>query len=69
MYALTQLEFLDYLGFHKYLEEGPYNFIDLEFTNVYNQLEGYITAKNYNNNIKQLKEPKELKLLSEQARN
>ena len=38
MYALTQLEILDYLGFHKHLEEAGYDFIDLEFFGVYNEL-------------------------------
>ena len=38
MYAFTKLEILDYLGFHKHLEEAGYDFIDLEFFGVYNEL-------------------------------
>ena len=59
-YTLTKLKILDYLEFHKYLEEAGYDFIDLEFIGVCNELEVYITIKNYKNNVKPLKELKEL---------
>ena len=42
-----KLEILDYLGFHKYLKEAGYDFIDLEFINMYNELEVYIAVKKY----------------------
>ena len=55
MFAFIKLEILDYFGFHKYLKEAGYNFIDLEFINIYNELLVYITINNYKNNVKQLK--------------
>ena len=58
IYAFTKLKILDYLGFQKYLEETGYNFLDLEFIDKYHELELYITIKNYDNNVKPLKELK-----------
>ena len=68
-YTLAKLKILDYLGFHKYLEEAGCDFIDLEFIGVYNELEVYITIKNYKNNVKPLKELKELEFLRDQEIN
>ena len=69
IYAFMKLKILDYLGFQKYLEETGYDFLDLEFINKYHELELYITIKNFDNNIKPLKELKELQLLREQKIN
>ena len=66
MYAIAKLKILDYLGFHKYLEQTGYDFGNLEFIDIYNEIEVYIATKNYKNNVKQLKEWKKLELLREQ---
>ena len=66
MYACLKLVILDYLGFHKYSEQTGYNFNHLEISNIYHELEVYITTKN---NAKQLKELKELELLKKQEIN
>ena len=58
MYALMKLIILDYLGFHKYLEETGYDFFYLEFIDIYHELEVYTTNKNYKKNVKQLKRVK-----------
>ena len=58
IYAFMKLKILDYLGFQKYLEETGYNFLDLEFIDKYHELELHITIKNYDNNVKPLKELK-----------
>ena len=41
MFAFMKLEILDYFGFHKYLEETDYDYIDLEFIGIYQELEVY----------------------------
>ena len=56
LYDFLKLEILDYLELHKYFEESGYDFVHLEFTNIYNELEAYITFRNYENSIKPLKE-------------
>ena len=58
MYAFMKLIILDYLGFHKYLEETGYDFFDLEFIDIYHELEVYTANKNYEKNVKQLKRVK-----------
>ena len=45
MYAFMKLEILDYLGFHKYWEKAGYEFIDLEFIDIYYKLEVCIIIK------------------------
>ena len=47
MFAFIKREIFDYFGFHKYLKEAGYNFIELL---------AYITINNYKNNFKQLKD-------------
>ena len=69
MYAFMKLIILDYLGFHKYLEETGYDFFDLEFIDIYHELEVHTANKNYKKNVKQLKELKEIELLREQEKN
>ena len=69
MYAFIKLKILDYLKFHLYLEETGYDCFDLEFNDIYHELEVYVTIKNYKNNVKPLKKLKELKLLREQEIN
>ena len=69
MYAFMKLIILDYLGFHKYLEETGYDFFDLEFIDIYHELEVHTANKNYKKNVKQLKELKEIELLREQEIN
>ena len=39
MYALMKLKNLEYLEFYQYLEETGYDFVDLEFINIFNKLE------------------------------
>ena len=51
MYAFMKLKILDYLGFFKYLEETVYDFIDLEFIDIDNEMEVYVTIKNGNINV------------------
>ena len=57
MYAFTLLKVLDYLGFHKYLVETGYDFLDLEFIDIYDEIEVYIATKNYKNNLKKVHPP------------
>ena len=59
MYA--KLKILDYLGFHKYLEQTVYDFGNLECIDIYNEIEVYIATKNYKNNVKQLEELKKIR--------
>ena len=58
MYAFMKPEILDYLGFHKYLEEAQYDFTDLEFIDIYHELEVYLTIKSYKNYVKPSKKVK-----------
>ena len=63
-YSFEKLAILHYLGFSKHLTE-----IDLDFIDTYHELEIYVTIINYKNDVKRLKEFKELKLLREQEIN
>ena len=51
---------LPYLGFFKHLTK-----IDLDFPDIYHELKVYIAIKDYINNIKQLKELRDLEVLTE----
>ena len=42
MYVFMKLKILDYLGFHKYLEETCYDFTNLEFIHIYIYIYIYI---------------------------
>ena len=45
MYAFMKLEILDDLGFHNYWEKASYEFVDLEFIDIYYKLEVCIILK------------------------
>ena len=59
-YFLKKIGILHYLGFLNHLTE-----IDSDFVDTYHELEVYTAIKDYKNNIKQLKQLRDLEVLRE----
>ena len=57
-YSFKKLGILHYLGFFKHLAE-------IDFIDTYHELEVYIAIKDYKNNVKQIKELRDLEVLRE----
>ena len=59
-YSFKKSGILHYLRFFKHLTE-----IDSDFVDIYHELEIYIAIKDYKNNVKQLKQLRDLEVLRE----